>query len=1085
MNTTNNQNLTTVNNQLYSAIFFGLGLGVIIACYFIACLNYYFEFFTYLELPKLILNAGIATLISAVVFGYFLKRYAVSYLSTICLVTIGAFSYYLFYEFSFAQDTKTVAKWAFISFFPLSQIAYSLYQTYRHALFDIRENKKLETRISLGIVAAFALTALSLHPLLQRSFLELRHLFFFSALASILSLIINWVSAINYNQLHELQLSAQYINYKYKFKNIIRDKYFLLLSTFSLFSTISIWLFDVLFLYATEQSGKTNQDLFTFISLCILSFIIIAYILLWVSKSKLIRQYGIKTSLLILPILCAFLLMIGITVAYFYGFEKNSTSFIRFFIIIIAGTVLVSAIKYGFQQTLFKQYFSPIETALRFNAETIIQNVVRSIALIIVGLSLSTIFWLNEKAAVQSFLTEINQPGFPIFLILLCLVFTIGWTISIYYMYRMYKDLLEDNLGQQSTLIKHDQSLTISLIHQLLANIPQDDYRKSLFQLNLLKIIDPTSYRNILVELADHQDESIQEYAMQDIMRYYLLGALVGIQKVLQWKYFSALKAARLIKEVHERLNESLTRIEKVKYVDQLTSSKLLNERVYGALLAQHLDPSEKSKVLTRLFGDKNQQVIYHAILASQEAEDSNLHNQLILQLNDPNFSNAVVSVISASGDVFINMLETAFQLSKSDQRTQQRIVQIYGRISTEKAVNLLLNKLNYPNQNVVSSSLDALSRCGFTVTDSNKALQVRTELKEVCNAMIWNMSVYLDASNCHCSKPLLQALEYEITGNYETLFRLLALIYDPKTVELVKTNINSRNVEESEFAADLMDIFINDEMKSFLIPIFRISSYKTKVEDLMNTFPTEPMEKTEMLINLVQRDYKWINSWTKTCALKQLSEEGKKNSFDLMASHLVNPDPILRETAAESLMEHFPDEFEQMAIRYQKQKEFYYAYETTQVVKGIRAHRDLEVPALKYDMITFLNQVHEFKGISGLVLSEIIKNTKVVKYEAKELIHTGKLEDLDYYFVFRGSLNMSTRLRTLSYNAYDMIHPLYLNAHDHSPVSLKAESDCTLIKIEKAVFHELLSFYEEIAQSMLNQFEVEKEATDIENIHS
>lgn len=1074
----NNQNLSRTHSELVSIIIFGIGLGLMLAGSFLGSILLYLTQLSYKSLPYIVLYSGLTGFILSFAYSYLHKRFSISTLCTIFLSLFSIFYYYLFYQLSFSGNPQLYTAYAMIGLFPTLSILFSLYNAFGHSLFNIRENKKLSPIAIIGILFAI-ITLASVFPyILENTFLEVRHLFFTVSVSAILTIFSVWISALKFENINEIQLSAQYINYFNKFNKLIRNSYFLYLSVFTVCFTITLWLVDVLFLYTVEQSAKQEVELNQFISYSTLGLCFFAYLFLWVSQKKLVRQYGIKVSLLVLPILTILLISVAFAVGYFYGFEKAAISFIRFFIIIIAGTVLIHGLKFGIQNTLFKLYFSPIESSLRFDIQTTIDNMLRHITTFLTGLLLIGIVQLGTSNWFNSFFAELNQPYFPVLIMICIIFFSIGWILSIVFMYRMYKGLLEDNLGQQRNLIKHEQSLTQSFLSQLEQNIPNSEYEQAIFQLNLLKVLDPVIYRKIIVELAAHQNEHIQEVALYEVLNFHLLEALPAIQQVMSWKYFPALKTASLVREVNIKLNEALFRLEQVKYVDQLTSSKLVNERIYGALLAQHLDASEKGRVLNRLFGDTNEAVIYNAIIAAAKADDTSLHNNLILQLKRPEYSNAAVAAISASDDSFLKMLETAFQLNKQDQRTQQRILQIYGRISSESAVTALLNKLNYPNQNVVATCLDALSRCGFTVTDSSKALQVRTELEEVCNAMIWNMAVYIDAENNNCSNLLLRALEHEISTNYETVFRLLALIYDPRSVELVKININSNDVEESEFASDLLDIFINDEMKSFLIPIFKISSYRSKVEELMNIFPTEPMEKAEMLVNIVQRDYKWINSWTKTCALKDLSKETNFNSFEIMASHLVNPDPILRETAAQALFEIFPDAFDTLAKRYEKQREFHFAYETTEVIRKIKTEKS-EVPALKFDMITFLNEIKEFSGISGLVLSEIIKRVTIQQHKKEEVIYRGEIENLDFYFIYKGEVQLSTRLKHIDYAPKQMIHNFQLNHHDHTPVQIKALTDVIVMKINRAVFLEMLSFYEEIPQSMLKQYKNEKQGKE------
>ncbi len=1065
-----NQNLSSTRSELISIISFGFGLGLLITTSFLGTLIIYFQKLHFELLSEILLQSAILGLLASIIYNYLQKRYSFNTLASVFLLAITVFYFFLFYQISFAAQKESYYKWCFIAIFPVLNTLLCLFNGFNTSLFNIRDEKKLTSVSTLGLIFSGILVAAFTPYLLSESIFQSSHLFFFASAAGVFSIFIVWLVSIKYKSINEIQFNAQYINFHNKFWKLIKNKYFRNLSLFTISFTICLWLINLLFLYAVEESAK-GQEIVNFVSYTLISLLVLCYIFRWISNKKLYRQYGIKISLLVLPVLSLIVFSVAFVVGFFFGFEKDSTSFIRFFIIVMAGAVSINALKLGLQNSLFKLYFSPIESSLRFNLQNAMDGLVRYLASILTAIILIGIQYLSASAKFRSYFTEIDKPFIPMLLIVGIVVFSMLWIIAIMRMYKLYKELLEENLGQQRNLVKHEHSLTESFLLQMEKSIAQSDYANAIYKLNLLEILDPVLFRTKLVALADHSNEHIQEFALLHIKDLHLLEALPALQTVMSWRYFQSLKTAGLVRETNYKLNEALFRLEQVKYVDQLTSSKLRNERIYGALLAQHLDADEKGAVLNKLFSDNHFDVLYNAIVASANTSDATLHNHIITQLKKASYSNVAVSAISASEDSFLKMLETAFYLSKQGQRTQQRILQIYGRIGSESAVTLLLNKLNYPNQNVVATCLDSLSRCGFTVHDNSKALQVRSELEEVCNALAWNMSVYIDAENHQSSDLLLQALAYEIATNYETLFRLLALIYDPKSVELVKVNINSKDVEESEFASDLLDIFISDEMKSFLIPIFKISSYQNKVEELMNTFPTEPMKKSEMLVNLIQRDYKWTNSWTKACALRDLSTLKEFNSFEIMASHLVNPDPILREIAAQALYENFPDGFETLAARYQKQKEFYYAFETTEVIKSISDHSEQQL-FLKFDMIAFMNKIKEFDNISGLVLSEIVKKISVRHYNQGEVIFNNRIEDLDIYFLFKGEIKLRTQTKNITYKKFEMVHYFNLNKYDHPEISIEAISDCILVKIDRAEFHELLSFYEEIPKSMLQHFE-------------
>ncbi len=1072
----NNQNLSSTRSELISIISFGFGLGLLIATSFLGTLIVYFQKLHFIQISKIFLQSAIIGLITTFVYNYLQKRYSFNTLASIFILAISAFYFFLFYKISFSASKDIYFQWSFIALFPIINTLFALFNGFNNSLFNIRDEKKLSSFSTIGLVISGITVAICTPYVLSQSLFSSSHLFFFASLCGVFSIFITWLVSIKHRTFNEIHFNAQYINFHNKFWKLIKNPYFRNLSLFTISFTICLWLINLLFLYVVEESAK-GAGIVKFVSYTFISLIILSFLFRWISNKKLVRQYGIKVSLLVIPILAILLFGVAFVVGFFFGFEKDSISFIRFFIIVIAGSVLINAFKIGLQNSLFKLYFSPVESSLRFNLQNAMDGLVKSIATIGTAVLLIGIQLLDNSAEFRSYFQNTDKPLMPMLLMAGIALSSIFSIVAIFRMYKIYKKLLEDNLGQQRNLVKHEHSLTESFLVQMEKSITESDYLHAIYKLNLLEILDPVLFRKKIVELADHGNEHIQEFALQHIKDLHLLEALPALQKVMSWKYFQSLKTAGLVKEVNLKLNEALFRLEQVKYVDQLTSSKLRNERIYGALLAQHLDASEKGPVLNKLFSDNHFDVLFNAVVASANTNDTTLHNHIISQLKKPSYSNASVSAISASEDSFLKMLETAFYLSKQGQRTQQRILQIYGRIGSESAVTLLLNKLNYPNQNVVATCLDSLSRCGFTVHDNSKALQVRSELEEVCNALAWNMSVYLDAENHQSSELLISALEYEIVMNYETLFRLLALIYDPKSVELVKVNINSKDVEESEFASDLLDIFISDEMKSFLIPIFKISSYRNKVEELMNIFPTEYMKKSEMLVNLIQRDYKWTNSWTKACALKDLSALKNFNSSEIMASHLVNPDPILRETAAQALYENFSEGFEALAARYQKQKEFYYAYETTEVIRTILSEGASQQLFLKFDVIAFMNKIQEFNNISGLVLSEIIKKVSVQHYSDGEVVFSNKIQEADIYFVFKGEALLQSITKNIIYREGEMIHNMGINKYDHPEVSIEAHSDCILLKIEKAEFHELLSFYEEIPKSMLQYYEQHENA--------
>ncbi|RZK08814.1 MAG: hypothetical protein EOO43_21335 [Flavobacterium sp.] len=157
------------------------------------------------------------------------------------------------------------------------------------------------------------------------------------------------------------------------------------------------------------------------------------------------------------------------------------------------------------------------------------------------------------------------------------------------------------------------------------------------------------------------------------------------------------------------------------------------------------------------------------------------------------------------------------------------RIVQAYGRVGSEKAVQLLLKKLNYSNHNVNRAAFEAVSTCGFNIT-GERVIQFKAELEEYVNVLVWNMSVYHDLEEQKASEVLLQALNSEVDSNYDSIFKFLTLLYDPKTIALIKDNIFSKDPEKSEYAFGLLEVTLEDAIKPYLLQSKQIKPLKQQL---------------------------------------------------------------------------------------------------------------------------------------------------------------------------------------------------------------------------------------------------------------
>ena len=83
------------------------------------------------------------------------------------------------------------------------------------------------------------------------------------------------------------------------------------------------------------------------------------------------------------------------------------------------------------------------------------------------------------------------------------------------------------------------------------------------------------------------------------------------------------------------------------------------------------------------------------------------------------------------------------------------------------------------------------------------------------------------------------QAMVEEDVKNYDNVFMLLSMIYDPQSVRLAKENIVNGTTESITFAVEMMDIFVEEELKPKLLPVMDELKVQERLAKLQNNYPS------------------------------------------------------------------------------------------------------------------------------------------------------------------------------------------------------------------------------------------------------
>ncbi|MGB5928627.1 MAG: HEAT repeat domain-containing protein, partial [Cyclobacteriaceae bacterium] len=967
-------------------------LGVSMALYEAGSLFHILHYSSDMGLAKGLVYGGIGVVTFAAFYTRYQVRWPFIWVAVVLQLALAGYTLFLLlYDFEGNNTAYSILLFAGLpSFIILTNLMFNGVTT---RLFDIHDQKrkaaKLANSIIIGKIIILGLAAVTgwFDIFTDTQFIWFSLLFSVIALGLLVSL------AKGQPVLSALQDSVQYLGFENPIRKVFRQRYLLLLGAFAFLTTL-LWQFvNFSFLYITDERYTDLKELSFFLAIYLLAAEGTTLLIKTLFRAKILNQYGMRTTLLIPAVITILFSCITYFFGQEFGFSPTQDAFFLFFIVWNVQRVLYDASHNALQSPTFSLYFLPIRAILRTDTYAKAGVFTQTLGVLFAGLVLH---WFTKNFTFNSLQFSIINSVVAIMLV-----------VVIVMMHRQYRHVLKNTLDKQQ-LTMDNLKAAPSFIQKVLGKLPEVKAGILNRHLNLLYSLNPVTARKAVLDLLSHEDDQVQEIVLKMAGRLCLLDAIKELEEIQRSKYFQVSPNAELIRSTYSKLKGAAFRLEKIRYIEQLTMSKQVKERVFGALLTTYAEEELKARLLNKLFRDRNVRVRKQAVAASAGSKEAVLHRNLIEKLGDTTYANAAVASLVASGQDVLPVLESAFYTSGQEESVQLRIVEVYGKIGGEQAVDYLLKKLEYTNQNIVQAALNALSRSGYTVS-KEKLLEIKRELDEVCGVLIWNMSVYLDLERENAGSLLMQAMDTEIKGNYDKVFQLLALIYEPRSVQLVRDNISSGDVEKAEFASELLDLFIAEEAKAILLPILNVSSYKEKIIRLQYQFPTESMSRHEALRDLIQRDYKWVNRWTKVCAMKELENDFEQVDVRLYQANLVNPHPMLRETAALILYRHNAVEFQAYIERFSNKLSYFKADEILAKVVRADSEEGRRIPELKWEIVEIFSNTEDFKDTSGLVLSELASKLTIEKYKKEDyIIFKESPERTALYYVHEGSVSVT-----------------------------------------------------------------------------
>lgn len=828
---------------------------------------------------------------------------------------------------------------------------------------------------------------------------------------------------------------------------LVRDPYIRILSLFLLISMMMFVFSQYSFQQLLTEQYTNERALTNFNSFFMGAVYGISLIMQTFVNHRIISNYGLRISLFILPIVVSIFAVGSILSGTFFGFHKDlaPTGFIYFFLFVAITRLFSWSLRDSLENPVFKLFFIPLDNRLRFSIQSKIEGLVNEGSRFIAGL-------LIFAVGASSFFEVIHVS---IALIVLAIIYF----FIVNRMYAGYRTKIRMKLEatgideKQEKLEKGITQITSRL--ENLLHVPNGN--QAVFSFKLLEKINAAQVPVWINNLMRNEQEKIRYYAQERLNE--LKGLSVSDQYVIRIDPSKVRDAEQKnilstveLKSILENGGD-ITRAR----IQRLARSSNPRDRQYAAELLLHTRTDEVASYLTELLLDNDAKVRTTAIQTSIQKYNNEILNALIENLSHPIFSNQALHALVLIGAPTLQPLDAAFYRIGQTTQMMLRIIQVIGRIGGQRAREILWNKMDYPNKVVVSQVLLALGECGFKAGIS-QITRIKYVIESDIDDISWNLHAIQEVTDEGFGRQIKEALQWEIQNDIEHIYMLLTMLYDTRSIQLVKENIDSGTTEGITYAVELLDVFLSEQLKQRVIPVLDDISYAERLDKLSFFYPRIRLDSKLVLKFLVNRDFTQSNRWTKACVLFQIGIQRIEDfKLDLIAQ-IFNPDPLIREVSAWALYQINPMEYENNVKRLD---------EATK--RGLDALIIHSKKMTRFEQVLFFQKINIFEGVSGLVLSDLADISEEVRVQEGKSFQIDEGSNNIFYVVVTGTMDYfhgGSKHGQFTGGQFigEMLRsPGFLNTN-----VLIAQTECVVLKFNKDQFYEILADNVKLADRVL-----------------
>lgn len=634
-------------------------------------------------------------------------------------------------------------------------------------------------------------------------------------------------------------------------------------------------------------------------------------------------------------------------------------------------------------------------------------------------------------------------------------VLTILWFWCAVKIVKLYKAALQESY----------KKLRISRSHYRVAESYNEKIRKILVGDDPVKVInamqmsariEPLTYEKGLSRMLANPQPAIQEYVLQCIQNESLLELLPELEKIQP----ASDKLTGLLSKIVAEFKKREVLLTKGFDLEQLVNSRNVKDRILAAEIIGARKDVTYTSALINLTREFEPDVKIAAVKAMARISSAD-HSYLLIEfLTSPEYHAYAFEALIQIGDPALDYLERLFINPNTDDSILSRVIRIYGKVGTPRAIELLLNKLENQSRRITLETITALHEANFQ-SNSINIHRILNIIVRTINIIGWDYLVYTSLPQQTRFKELRLAYLEEIHLDNNLLFNLLALAYNSRTIKEIQELLELGSSADISHAIEMLDHFVYEDIKPVLFPVVENITPKERVRRLQYYFPIESITVQEMISSTLTRDYNILSIYPRICAMQLAMEMPDFEVNQELIANLFHPNQLLREVAAMVIHKMDPELYDNVSQRLDSQVQ----HELKETLNSVENDDKL----LLIEKFRILKSSDELASLREGILIEFARAFEEVKFDSGSSVNLNQQgKNYALFLLVSGNIRLESND---NYMIEDQPFKLfYSNILMNSGIShLKFEEETILLTIDNETIEMLLFDHSEVANCVLN----------------